>query len=136
MKLYPFHSKELPDIQKKLFRRSRGVQATLNPNGNTVIEFIIPYNWCKITTIEVVGLTHMVKVDFSIIDTPVGTYSTVPNYKLNQFGFNVNMSKDYYRDHSEYDADLYLGMVIQLVVKNDTDTTPLIGVNFTLHEVV
>jgi hypothetical protein len=136
MKLYPFHSKELSDIQKKLYRRSRGIQKILNANSDTVIEFEIPYAWCKITTMEIVGLPEMMKADLFIMDSSAGTYTGVPNYQLNQFGFNVNASKDYYKDHSEYDADLYMYMVVKVVIKNHTSNTPTIGINFTLHEVV
>lgn len=136
MKLYPFHSKELVDIQKKLFRRAYGIQGTLIANGNTTIEFTVPYAWCKITTMEIVGLPEMMKVDLCIMDSPLGLYTGVPNYKLSQFGFDVNVAKNYYKDHSEYDADLYMNMVIKVIIKNDTANTPTIGINFTLHEVV
>lgn len=131
----PFAEKTL-STGKKLFRRAHGVQRTLVANADNVIEFTVPYAWCKITTMEIVGLTEMLKADLCIMDTATGSYSTVPNYQLNQFGFNVNVSKDFYKDHSQYDADLYIGMKIKVVIKNNTANTPTIGVNFTLHEVV
>lgn len=130
-----FAEKTLP-TGKKLFRRAHGVQHTLVANSDNIVEFIVPYAWCKITTMEVVGLSEITKADLCIMDTPTGTYSTIPNYKLNQFGFNVNISKNYYRDHSEYDADLYAGMVVKVVLKNNTSNTETVGINFTLHEVV
>lgn len=130
-----FVEKTLPN-GKKLFRRAHGIQHTLFANSDNIIEFVVPYNWCKITTMEVIGLSEMLKIDLSVMDTPAGTYSTIPNYKLNQFGFNVNASKNYYKDHSEYDADLYLGMIVKIVIKNNTTNTETIGINFTLHEVV
>jgi hypothetical protein len=136
MKLYPFYSKELTDIQKKLFRRHVGIQQQLVANGDTTIVYEIPYAWCKITTMEIVGLPEMMKADLCILDSTAGTYTTVPNFQLNQFGFDVNVNKDYYRDHSEYDADLYMYMQIKIVIKNHTANTPTIGINFTLHEVV
>jgi len=136
VKLYPFHSKELPDIQKKLFRRHHGVQATLIANSDNVILFEVPYAWCKITTMEVVGLPEMLPADLYILDSTAGTYSGVPDFQLNKFGYDVNVSKDYYKDHSEYDADLYMWMQIKVVIKNNTPSSPTIGINFTLHEVV
>jgi hypothetical protein len=138
MKNYPFCLKELPDIQKKLFRRAHGVSAALNANGNTTIEFEVPYTWAKITTMEVVGLPEMMQADVTIHDTTNGTYSGTgqSKYQLNKFGYDINLAKNYYRDHSEYDADLYMGMIIRMVIKNTTSLTPTIGVNITLHEVV
>lgn len=136
MKLYPFSLKELPDIQKKLFRRATGIQHTLIANQDNVIEFSIPYAWCKITTLEIIGLTEMMKIDLFITDSNLGRYTGVPNYQLNQFGFNVNVAKELYKDHSEYDADLYMYMIIKVVIKNHTNLTPTVGINFTLHEVV
>ena len=138
MKNYPFSLKELPDIQKKLFRRAHGIKSTLNPNGNTEIEFTVPYSWAKITTMEVVGLPEMMQADVTIHDTINGTYSQtgISKFQLNQFGFNINLAKDYYKDHSEYDADLYQGMIIKIVIKNNTSLTPEIGINIILHEVV
>lgn len=136
MKLYPFHSKELVDIQKKLFRRAIGIQTTLNSEADTVIEFEVPYAWCKITSIEIVGLPEIMKADLFIMDSNAGTYTGVPNYQLNQFGFNVNVAKNYYKDHSEYEADLYMYMVVKVVIKNHTTNTSTVGINFTLHEVV
>lgn len=138
MKLYPFHSKELSDIQKKLFRRAHGIKQTLNANGNTTIEFEVPYTWAKITTMEVVGLPEMMQVDVTVHDTTTGTYSQtgISKFQLNKFGYDINIAKNYYRDHSEYDADLYQGMFIRMVIKNTTNLTPEIGINITLHEVV
>jgi hypothetical protein len=138
MKLYPFHQKELPDIQKKLFRRAHGIEQQIVANGNTVIEFTIPYNWVKITTMEVVGLPERMKADLTIHDSVTGAYSQtgISKFQLNQFGYNVNITEGYYRDHSEYDADLYIGMIVRVTIKNHTSLTPTIGVNLTLHEVV
>lgn len=146
MKLYPFHSKELTDIQKKLFRRAHGIKATLNASGDTQIELTVPYNWAKITTIEIVDLPEVMQADLTVHADVNGDFKTsvdgtvistgVSKYKLNQFGFDVNIAKNYYKDHSEYDADLFLGMIIRITIKNLTNLTPTIGVNFTLHEVV
>lgn len=136
MKLYPFHAKELADIQKRLFRRQHGIEVTLNANGNTEIEFDIPYAWAKITTMEVIGLPERMKADLTIHDTSLGLFTGVPKLQLNKFGYDVNVAKDYFKDHSEYDADLYMGMIIRITFKNHTNLTPIIGINFTLHEVV
>ena len=67
---------------------------------------------------------------------PTGTFSTVPNYMLNQFGFNVVVSELLYSDKSDYDADLIKDMKVKLVYKNDTNASKEVGVNITFHEVV
>lgn len=131
---------------KKLFRRAWGIKSTLLSSADTTIEFTIPYAWCKITTMEIVGLSKMMSVDLTVHADVNGSFKTsidgsviptgVPKYKLNQFGFNVNASKDFYKDHSEYDADLFQGMIIRVVIKDGDSTTPTIGINLTLHEVV
>lgn len=146
MKNYPFSLKELPDIQKKLFRRAHGIKATLNANGNTDIEFVIPYSWAKITTMEIIDLPEMMSADLTIHADIDGKFKQsiegpsiptgVSKYKLNQFCFDVNVSKSYYKDHSEYDADLFQGMIIRVTIKNHTNLTPTVGINLTLHEVV
>lgn len=140
-----FAEKTLPS-GKKLFRRAWGIKSTLQSSGDTTIEFIVPYIWCKITTMEIVGLPKMMSVDLTVHADINGAFKTslegsliqtgVPKYKLNQFGFDVNASKDFYKDHSEYDADLFQGMIIKIVIKGGDVNTPTVGVNLTLHEVV
>lgn len=136
MKLSPFASKELPELQKKLFRRHYGVETTLVPNSDSVIIFTIPHAWCKITTVEIVGAPYKLLCDFEVLDSVAGTYTTIPNYVLNKFGFNVNIAKDFYKDHSEYDADLYAGMQLRVTLKNPGTAVDNVGLNIILHEVV
>ena len=62
----PFNSKELPD-GKKLYRRVHGIQATLAADGNTEIEFLVPYNWCKITGARLLWFPEGVKADFFVL---------------------------------------------------------------------
>jgi len=62
--------------------------------------------------------------------------STIPNYMLNQFGFNVEMPDGFYKDESSYDADLIQNMKIELTYFNNGENEKHIGVNFTLHEIV
>ena len=131
----PFSSKELP-TGEKLFRRKYGYKLTLLENSVTTFDITVPYQSQKVNEAQIIGCNSGVTVNFKILDTPLGTYSGTPNLMLDQFGFNVNVAKNYYRDHSEYDADLYVNMQIKVTIKNNTDLTPTIGINFTLHEVV
>lgn len=130
----PFASKSLAD-GRRLFRRLHGSTLTLAASGDTVFSYTIPYATVKINAAEILWCPEGVTVDFKVKDNASGTYSGVPNYTLNQFGFGVTVSQDYYQDHSEYEADLFAGMVIEFTFHNSTATTKTIGVNLTLHEV-
>lgn len=117
---------------KKLFKRVNGIQSDVN-TGDNILLFTIPYNWAKITGIELINGSALDRVNFFVLDSISGTYSTVPNYTFNQFALNVNVSKDYYEHKSEFDADLYIGMQIK-VIYNSVDQKK-IGINFILNEV-
>ena len=126
----PFAAKTIGT--KKLYKRVNGVQSAVIV-GSTDILFTVPYAWCKITGLELIGAETLDRVSLYILDSTTGTYSTIPNYTLNQFGFNVNSAKDYYNHTSEYDADLYLNM--QIKVSYTSISAKTIGVNFILNEV-
>ncbi len=129
--LTAFASKLLPD-GKKLFKRYCGIQPTVAIGENTII-YTIPYSQVKIIGIDVMYAEALDNVSLFILDSTTGTYSTIPNYILNQFGFDVNISKDFFRQESNYDADLYYGMQIKLVYNSQSAKT--IGINFNLSEV-
>lgn len=133
----PFASKLFGS--KKLFRRVHGIPFTLNnssvDSGITVVDFTIPYAQAKITAAEILWTPEGIFIDFEVYDTSTGTYSTVPNHKLNQFAFGLALSKDYHEDTSDYDADLYGGMIIRATFHNSTSITKAMAINFILHEV-
>lgn len=138
-----FDAKELPN-GKKLFRRSHGITTLMIANGETTVDFVIPYNACKMNKMEIFWLPEEVKLDLKVLDTPSGTIQAsfgvseedrVPNLEVNQFGFNVNAAKDYYVDESKYDADLIKDMVVRIVLKNSTEISKTVGINLILHEV-
>lgn len=137
VKANPFSDKRLPD-GKKLFRRVHGLKLTLTPEGNSTLEFTIPYAACKINEVSIVWAPEGVQADFEVYDTPTGAISTVPNLKLNQFGFNVAVSKDHFKDVSAYDADLIQDMKLKVILKQGAGYTSAkeVGINIVLHEVV
>ena len=99
------------------------------------IELVVPYNLCHINEMEFTNCKEGMTVDFKVHDTPTGTFSTVPNYMLNQFGFDVELPDGYYKDHSNYDATLILNMKIVIVVKNNTGAAITPKGNIVYHEV-
>lgn len=130
----PFGNKSIGT--KNLFRRKHGMSKAVAANSTDTIIFSVPYNQAKITKAELVNCSAGDIVNLTVHDDTSGSYSTIPNYKLNQFGFDVNMPDGMYVDESQYDADLYLGMVVKIEYTNNTGSQAIIGVNITLHELV
>jgi hypothetical protein len=133
--LYPFAQKVLKD-GKKLFRRKHGKRQIIPKNSIGIITFEVPYVHCKIDEVEIINCCGNDNVDLKVLDNAAGTFSGVPNYVLNQFGFNVCLSDLYYTDSSNYDADLYQSMIIEVTYYNNFEEDKNIGINFVLHEVV
>lgn len=131
-----FAAKNLPD-GRRLFMRVRGVSAVVSGTPDN-IDFIVPYAACKINAVEIINCEIGDKVDFEVYDNPSGTISGVPDAKLNQFGFSVNMTDKFYSHKSNYDADLIKDMKVRLVYDAiNSDMLPkTIYINFILHEVV
>lgn len=117
---------------KKLFKRVHGIRADVVVGTNT-ITWTIPYPHAKFLSIEFTEGLGAETAELNILDTATGTYSGVPNYKLNQFGFTTNIPKDFYAHKSEFDADLYQGMIIEVTF--NAKATNNIGINFVLNEV-
>lgn len=129
--IHSFASKVLP-TGKKLFKRYHGIQESVSIGENTII-YTIPYTQVKIIGVDIMNASALDTVDLMILDTVTGLYSTTPSYLLNQFAFAVNISKDYFRQESNYDADLYQGMQIKIVYNSQSNKT--IGINFNFSEV-
>lgn len=130
---YPFSQKSLSD-GKKIFVRTHGINASVSGAPDT-IDFVIPYNNCKLTGVEIIGGIIGDNCNLKVLDTPSGTISGIPNYTLNQFGFNVNIAKDFYKRESNYDADLIKDMVIRIEYDSIATLPAALYINIILHEV-
>lgn len=128
----PFANKEIDG--KKIYKRIHGVEKELTQSEES-IDLTIPYAQCKITGLEIINSEIGDKVDFLILDTSEGLISGMSNYPLNQFGFDVFLSKDYYEHVSNYDADLVEGMVVRVVYKKTNPINKKVYLNVILHEV-
>jgi hypothetical protein len=126
----PFTAKTIDN--KKLYKRVHGIQSALSTGQNTLL-FTIPYPWVKITALQCVGGELLDTASLYILDSTVGTYSGIPNYQLNQFGFTVNVAPEFHEYRSSYDADLYQGMQVKVLYTSVSNKT--VGVNFILNEV-
>lgn len=132
----PFASKKLPD-GKSLFRRIHGIKLTTDGTSNSQkIIFTVPYNSAKITSTEIIGAELGDIIDFKILDTTSGTATGIPNYMLNQFGFGVYPSKERYEQKSEYDADLFIGLQLEITLTPVDTLVRDVYFNLVLHEVV
>ena len=129
----PFAAKTLAD-GKKLYTRVHGVTAILT-GGTQNIDFVIPYNNCKLTGVEVTNGVAGDRVNLKVLDTPTGTISGVPNYPLNQFGYSVNIAPNYYERLSPYDADLIKDLKVRIEYTSADAGSRTVGINLIIHEV-
>jgi len=132
----PFAAKTLPD-GSQLFKRKHGVNsaAEIAPGQTVDTIFLIPYTSCKITEVEVVSGHLGDSVDFAVLDTASGAVSGFPSAALNQFGFTVYITEGFYRESSNYDADLFAGLQLSMSYTNNGDAPVRPKFNVLLHEV-
>lgn len=117
---------------KKLYKRVVGIKSDVSV-GDNVIDWTQTFPWAKFMEIQFFNCEIGDYVDLEIYDTSTGTYSTIPNYKLNQFGFAANLCKEFYSHKSEFDADIYVGMIIRIIYHSVSAKN--IGINFVMNEV-
>jgi len=130
-----FTKKTLPN-GKKLYKRVHGsLWETIQPGTTASLQIEIGYSHVKMQGIEIIGCKEKGMVNFYIFDDDFGSYSGIPNYKLNQFGVDVNTPNDYYKKNSSYDADLYYGMVISIEYTNNSLVPHEVCFNAELNEV-
>jgi len=115
-----------------LYTRTVGKKFTAAVGSNT-FTYAIPYPMVKLNGIEVVNCEAGDTVDLKVLDDTGGNYTGTPNYMLNQFGFEVGLPKDFYHRESQYDADLYGGMQIQ--IEYTSASAKDVWINYLLHEV-
>jgi len=125
----PFAAKRIGD--KKLYKRAHGIQSDVEIGSNEII-FPIPYNWAKIRSLEVLNGESLDSISLIFLDSVEGTLTGSPSAVLNQFGFTLNIAKDYYENVSEFDADVYLGMQLKIIYNSLSNKR--IGINFILNE--
>lgn len=117
---------------KKLYKRVVGVQSAVT-TGSTDIVWTCPFAWVKFMGIEFTNCESLDKVSLYVLDKAATPLFGVPNATLNQFGFDANMCKDFYKHQSEFDADIYGGLQIKIVYTSVSDKT--VGINFIMNEV-
>lgn len=135
----PFAAKtiEVNGTTKKLFKRVHGESLSIANGATGHIDHIVSYTTCKFSGAEIFNTDLGDTVDFKILDDANNTYSGAPgsNYQLNQFGFDVQMPADRYKNTSNYDADLNVGMVVRCSYTNNSGAAKTVAMNIWLHEV-
>ncbi len=127
--LPPFAAKTINGMS--IYSRPKGMaQAVIL--GTTTFETVVSFPKVKFNELEIIGGEIGDNVNLKILDTAAGTYSGAPNYQLNQFGYTVNVAKDYYSRVSQYDADLYQGM--RIVLEYTSVSAKTVYPNFIIHE--
>lgn len=117
---------------KSLFIRATGQVFAVTVGANN-LDFVIPFNVMKFNGLQIVNGELGETISLKVYDTPAGLISGVPNYMLNQFGFNVNLPNGIFDRVSQYDADIFKDMVIRIELNALTARNFL--VNYSLHEV-
>lgn len=117
---------------KSLFKRVVGLQPSLSIGANTVL-WACNFPWVKFMAVEITNGEAGDTISLYVLDSVNGQLTTVPNYQLNQFGFNANVAKDFYVHKSEFDADLYQNLQVKMAYTSVS--TKNIGVNLVMNEV-
>ena len=132
--LSPFAAKKLAigGTIKNLFARNTGKQFAVTTGSNDLV-YTATFPWVKMIGLECIGCEIGDYAELRVYDTPAGTYSGVANALLNQFGYTLNMAKDYYSRVSPFDADVYIGMVLKITYTSISNKT--IGINYLMNEV-
>jgi hypothetical protein len=130
----PFGAKSqiINGVLKKFYARNTGLQQDLTTGSNEIV-YTISYPWVKVIGIEAIGCEALDTAELRVYDNASGTYSGVPNAMLNQFGYTLNMAKDFYARNSQFDADLYAGMILKITYVSISDKR--VGMNIILNEV-
>lgn len=117
---------------KSLFKRIVGKQYSLVVGDNTLL-YAETFPWVKFISLEIINGEVGDYCSLYILDTATGTYSTVPNAPLNQFGYGANIGAGFYVQRSEFDADIYAGLQIKIVYTSVSAKT--VGINYVMNEV-
>lgn len=117
---------------KKLYKRIHGKTFNVNQGSNTIL-YTIPYDIVKISGLHIVNCEALDMCNFKVLDSENGKITTVPNYQLNQFGFDVVLPKDFYSYESEYPSDIVKDLQIKIEYVSISNKT--IGINFIMNEV-
>lgn len=112
--------------------RGTGKKFICAANTTTSCVFEISYTHVKFNGVNILNGNSGDTCNLKVLDNAAGTFSTVPNYTLDQFGFDWNITDS--KELLPYVADLYQTMKIVIEYTNNTDSETEIFINYYIHE--
>lgn len=112
-----------------------GFSGTIAGSSTDNIDFVISSE-SDMSGVEILGADIGDKVQMQVIDDASGTYSTIPNYVLNQFGTNWYVRPDIFVKDLPYSARVYPGMIVRFVYENTSVDSKTLYINLDLHRVI
>lgn len=128
------HKNEAFASKDNLHFKGQGLKATITNATTHTFDHAVTYE-CKFNGVELLYALGADTCNLKILDDASGTYSTIPNYTLDQFGYNWNVTKDLCVKELDYDAHLYPGMRIVVEYTNNHTGPVTIGLNLNIHRV-
>lgn len=106
-------------------------------NGEaTMVSYQIDSYQYDMTGIEILNGALGDEVHMKILDDASGTYSTIPNYQLDEFGITWNVRPAIFVKDLPYSARVMPGMVIAFDYTNNSGADRMIYINLDLHRIV
>jgi hypothetical protein len=115
--------------------RGQGLKHTIAGGDTYSFDYVIPHAQCEFNGVEILYAEGKDVVNLKILDTSTGTYSTIPDFILDQFGTAWNVSKEVCIKELDYNATLYQGMRIVVEYTNNHTAAVEIAVNLNIHKV-
>jgi len=112
----------------------QGVKNIITASSTGNIEFTVLPGIYNFNAVEILNGNYGDVVQLRVMDDALGTYTTVPNMILNQFGTNWNMRQELIKD-LPYPAKLQEGMIIRVVYTNNSLADREIYFNLDLHKI-
>ena len=133
VKLEPFADSESHSF------KGRGFSKNCPANTTTTVSYQIPSMEglsYEMSGVEILNASLGDTVHMKVLDDSSGTYSTVPNYQLDEFGITWNVRPDVFIKDLPYSATLMPGMIVAFDYTNSTGTDRIIYINLDLHKII
>jgi len=114
--------------------KGTGYKQNCPQSATTNIDFTVDQSY-DLTGIEILNGRLGDEVNMKVLDTATGTYSSVANYVLSQFGVNWNITPDRFSKVLSYSARLQVGMIVRFEYINNDISDRMIYANLDLHEI-
>lgn len=114
--------------------RGSGKKFTCLANATTSCEYVVEYGHVKFNGISILNGNNGDTCNLKVLDNSTGLFSSIPDYTLDQFGYDWNVMASGTKEMLPYVADLYQTMRIVIEYTNNTDSNLELMVNYYIHE--